>query len=163
MWSGAQQLPLPAQVASSSCGPVPHHCGPDASTTLVPLAGTCRHGSCNIDCRGDIAHMQVCNATLIDSSDSLGKWFAHMTSTLLSHHYSLEKQVERFFIKNFHQFKISWCAARCNRMFLIECNTCGLGATGDYSTHSTQEELLEPIQALAEFVNVQLKPGSIQC
>ena len=161
--SAVQQTALPAQVARSSCDPVPHDCGPDAATTLVPLAGTCLHRSCNINIRKSVAHLQVCNATLIDSSDSLWKWFAHMTATLLSHNYSLVREVENFFNKTFRQFRISWCGARCNRMFLIECRNCGGGTFGHYSTYSTHEELEEPIQKLARFVNVQLEPGSIQC
>ena len=160
--SAVQQTALPAQVARSSCDPVPHYCGPDAATTLVPLAGTCLHGPCIIDIRRS---MQGCNATLsrIDSSDALWKWVAHMTATLLSHNYSLVREVEKFFNKNFGQFRISWCGARCNRMFLIECSNCGGGTFGHYSTYSTQEELEEPIQKLARFVNLQLEPGSIQC
>ena len=161
--SAVQQTALPAQVARSSCDPVPHYCGPDAATTLVPLAGTCLHGSCNINIGKSVAHLQVCNATLIDSSDSLYKWFAHMRDTLLSHNNFLFGIVENFFNKNFRHFRISWCGARCNRMFLIECRNCGGGTFGHYSTYSTHEELEEPIQKLARFVNVQLEPGSIQC
>ena len=107
--------------------------------------------------------MQVWNATLIDHVDDVWKWFAHMTGTLLSNHGALANKVEQFFTKNFRQFNISWCKAPANRLFLIECKTCRGGVFGVYKCHDTQDEKLEAIQALAEFVNVQLKPGSTQC
>ena len=107
--------------------------------------------------------MQVWNATLIDHVGDVWKWYAHMGDTRLSNHAALLHKVTQFFNMNFRQFKISWCKAQNNRLTLIECKTCRRGVFGPHGNTMNPEETFATIQALVEFVNVQLKPGSTQC
>ena len=118
----------------------------------------CRHSACNIPADGSssLATMYVCNSTVIKDLEDLGPWTSHLVATLFSKHYDLWQTLFTHLSAHFSNYKITYCTAKANRFFHIECHVCGCAVFGTYS-----HEKDEAITALACFLDVALTPGEI--
>ena len=119
----------------------------------------CRHSACNIPADGSssLANVYVCNGIVIKDLEDLGPWTSHLVSTLFSKHYDLWQTLFTHLSTHFCNYKITYCTAKANRFFHIECHVCGCAVFGTYSYEKD-----EAITALACFLDVALTPGEIQ-
>ena len=81
--------------------------------------------------------MEFTNAHLVSTYTDLGRWISHLTATLCEYTGDLCTDLYDHMNHYINNYIIRYCKAKRNRIFLIECRTCGSAVYGKYPDGDT--------------------------